>query len=161
MTTQIELKVLTALRSSEITKDLETEHLRKIAAVAKEVEFAAGQIIYNEGEKGKAVFIIQAGKVVIEMKAPGQEGRVVVHTLGPDQIFGWSSLFPTEQKKARARAVKPTRVLAIDAVRLRDVWQTDHTLENAMIRLTSKVMLDRIKSARAQLAEVLARGDQA
>lgn len=155
MTSQTELKVLTLLRSAELTKDLKTEHLKKLAAAAKEVTFSTGEIIYEEGEQGQAVYLINYGQVVIEVNVPGK-GYVAIHTLGPDELFGWSALFPSERKGSRARALEATRAIAINAEQVRAAWEKDHTLESAMIQLTAKIMIDRLKSARQQLKEALA-----
>ena len=155
MTTQTELKALTILRSVELTHDLETKHLKKLAALAHEVEFSEGEIIYRPGEVGKALYLVESGAVVIEMEVPGQQ-PVTTLTVGPNELFGWSSLFPSERKQARARAVKPTRAIAIDAARLQAAWQTDHELEYAIIRRVSRVMADRIRATRQQLANMVA-----
>ena len=159
MTSKTELKVLTILRSLEVTRDLETEHLRKLASLTSEVEFAEGEIIYRVGDVGEAIYIIETGQVVIEMNVPGQ-GEVTVLTVGPGQLFGWSSLFPSERTMARARAVKPTQAIAINANRLQAACRTDHRLENAIIRCTAKVMADRIKTTRQQLVDILASGQE-
>lgn len=160
MTQQTEFKTLAILRNMDLTRDMETKHLKKIAAVATEVEFAQDEIIYSAGEIGKAVYIIRSGEVAIEMEVPGQ-GQVNILTVGPGELFGWSSLFPSERKNARARAIKPTQAIAIDAEQLRAAWQTDHTLEHAIIQRTAKVMVDRIKGTRQRLLEALASANQA
>ena len=155
MTQQTELRILTILRNIDLTRDMETKHLKKLASIAKEVEFAEGDIVYNEGEIGTAVYIIQSGEVAIEMDIPRQ-GNVNILTVGPGELFGWSSLFPTERKKARARIVKPTRAIAIDADLLRAAWQTDHTLEYAIIQRTATIMASRLRTTRQRLADALA-----
>ncbi len=159
MTSQSELRALTLIRSTEIMGDMETEQLKKIAAAASEVEFSGDEVVYDEGELGKAVYIIRSGQVVVEMNVPGQ-GYITIHTLGPGQLFGWSSLFPSQRKGARARTIKPTRAIAINANQLRAAWQTDHALENAIIQRTARVMIDRIKSTRQQLVNALAEGEK-
>ena len=159
MTAQTEFKALTLLRSMELTADMETEHLKKLAAAASEVEFSKDEIIYDEGQSGKGVYIIQTGQVVIEMMGLDQT-YIVIHRLGPGELFGWSSLFPRERKNARARALESTRAIALDANRLRSAWQHDHALENAIIQRTGKVMLDRIRNARKQLVDALASGEK-
>lgn len=159
MTQQAEFKILTTLRSIDLTRDMDTKHLKKIATIATEVTFEEDEVIYNVGEIGKAVYIIQSGEVAIEMDVPGQ-GQVNILTVGPGELFGWSSLFPSERKNARARATKPSRAIAIDAEQLRAAWQTDHTLEHAIIQRTAKVMVDRIKGTRQKLVEALAAANQ-
>ena len=76
----------------------------------------------------------------------------------PGELFGWSSLFPAERKKARARVVKPMRAIAIDADLLRAAWQTDHTLEHAIIQRTATIMVSRLRTTRQRLADALTKG---
>jgi CRP-like cAMP-binding protein len=155
MTSQIELKALTMLRSAELTHDMETEHLTAMASIAVEMEFAEDMIIYEKGRRGQALYLIEVGEVVIETDIPGQ-GRIVMNRLGPGQFFGWSSLFPLERKMGRTRAIKPTRVIAFNAERLRSLWRADHELEYAVVRRAGRDMANRIRATRQQLADVLA-----
>jgi CRP-like cAMP-binding protein len=155
MTSKTEYKALKMLRSVELTGDMETEHLHKLASLAREVEFLEGEIIYCRGDMGKAVYLIEEGEVVIETDVPGQ-GPVTLNFLGPGQFFGWSSLFPSERKMASTRALEPTRAIAIVASQLRAAWQVDHYLENAIIRRAGRDMINRIKAMRRQLVDMLA-----
>ena len=154
MTSQIELKALTLLRSTELTHDMKSEHLRKLASCATEVEFPKDEIIYQKGSTGKAVFLIEEGQVAIETNVPGQ-GNVIMNMLGPGQFFGWSSLFPSERKMAWTRAVSHTRAIAIDSGQLRLAWQSDHELEYAIVRRAGKDMAGRIQATRQQLANMV------
>ena len=97
-----QLRIVTALRSIELFHDLDTPHLHKLAAIATETEFPDGEIIYREGETGEAIYLVQAGKVVIEMAAAA-DNMITLFTIGPGQLFGWSSLFTARRKQARAR----------------------------------------------------------
>lgn len=155
MTSKIELKALKMLRSVALTRDMELEHLHKLASLAREVEFLEGEIIYCRGDRGKAIYLIEEGEIIIETDVPGQ-GPVTLNILGPGQFFGWSSLFPPEQKMASTRALKPTRAIAINASQLRAAWQMDHFLEYAIIRRAGRDMVDRIKTTRQQLVNMLA-----
>ena len=70
MTSQFELKVLTLLRSVDLMRDIETDKLKKLAAIAREVVFEPDQVIYRRGDTGQAVYLIEEGEVVIEMDVP-------------------------------------------------------------------------------------------
>lgn len=155
MTTKTEARALSALRAAPLTHDMETKYLTEIAALADEVSFTEGEVIYEKGATGRALYLLLEGEVVIEADAPGQ-GRCVMNRLGPGQFFGWSSLFPPERKMGWTRATKPTRALAFDARRLRAAWRADHGLEYAIIRCAGKDMTDRIRAARQQLVDMLA-----
>ncbi len=157
MTTQIELMILTTLRSMESLHNLKTSHLKKLAAIATEEQFPEGQIIYREGEVGHAIYLVKEGEVVIEMEIPDYD-PVTVFTVGPGQLFGWSSLFPSRPKQARARVLKPTHAIVISANRLQDLFGADHKLEYAMMGAMTAIIADRVHTARLQLAKALASG---
>jgi CRP-like cAMP-binding protein len=86
-----------------------------------EMEFPEGEIIYRKGDMGQALYLIEEGQVAVEMDVPNL-GQVTVNTFGLGQIFGWSSLFPSERKVGWTRATKPTQALAIN------VQQTESSL---------------------------------
>jgi CRP-like cAMP-binding protein len=155
MTSQTELKLITALRSMAALHDLETSHLRKLASIAGELTFPADTIVYREGDVGEAIYLIQAGEVVIEMPA-GEASFAPVCTLGPGQLFGWSALFPGRHKVARARVAKPARVIIIKADRLRNLFRSDHGLEHIINQRITEVVADRVKSTRRDLAKAFA-----
>jgi CRP-like cAMP-binding protein len=155
MTTQTELKLITALRSMAALHDLEAPHLRKLASIASAMAFPEGKIVYREGDAGEAIYLIQAGEVVIEMPV-GEARYAPVCTLGPGQLFGWSALFPDRRKSARARVTKPARVIVIKANRLHDLFQSDHGLEHVINQRITEVVADRVKSTRRELAKAFA-----
>ncbi len=152
MTTQTELRMLTVLRSMKALHGMETVHVKKLAALATEVTFATDQIIYREGDLGEAIYFIEEGQVIIEMSVPESSKPVMMYTVEPGQLFGWSALFPPRRKQARARAVVPTRVIAIRAAQLRAAFQADQSLQNAMIERVTEVIADRLSATRGQLA---------
>jgi CRP-like cAMP-binding protein len=158
MTTQTELRMLTALRSVKALQGMETSHLRKLAALGTEVNFAEDQIIYREGDLGEAIYFIEDGQVVIEMNLPGSSSPATMYSVGPGQLFGWSALFPPRRKQARARAVVPTHAIAVNAAGLREAFQADQALENAIIQRVSEVIADRLATIRQQLAHCFQSG---
>lgn len=154
MTSKLELKVLTLLRSVELTREMDTDQLKKLASIAREVEFEAGKLIYRRGDAGQAVYLLEEGEVVIEMDVPGH-GLMVMNTLGPGDFFGWSSLFPSERKMAYTRASKPSRAIAFDADLLRDICKSDHDFEYAVVRRAAESTANRIKANRQQLIDMV------
>lgn len=143
--------LLTTLRSMSCLHDMETSHLKKLAAIATMSKFSADQIIYREGDVGTAIYFVQEGQVAIEMNSP-DGSRVNVLTVVPGQLFGWSSLFPSRRKTASARALTSTKVIMIKAADLRDLFQTDHALEYALFQRVTEVVADRLKVTRQQFA---------
>jgi hypothetical protein len=62
MTSQVELKALTSLRSAPLTADMDSRHLKKLASLAREKTFPTGAILDRKGELGNALYLIEAGE---------------------------------------------------------------------------------------------------
>ena len=60
--------------------------------------FAKGDVIFAEGDKGDAMFVIRTGEVAIE------RGGHVMETLGPGGIFGEMALIDGSPRSATVRA---------------------------------------------------------
>ena len=84
---------------------------------------------------------------------PGR-GRVTILTVGPGEVFGWSSLFFERPKTASARTVEPTQALALDAVRLRELCDVDTRLGYLLTRRILDVVSERLKATRMQLLDI-------
>ena len=150
-----ELRIVTGLRSTEFLHGLDTTHLKKLAAIASEVEFPEGEIIHRAGDVGEAIYLIQEGQVNIDVDAP-DGSRVTVLTIGAGQIFGLSSLFPPQRKKGTARVVQPTRLIMIEADKLRRLFERNHDLERVFMARTAEIINERVKSTWLQLAKSFA-----
>lgn len=71
-----------------------------------------GEIIFDEGDEGVDLYVIQAGQVQITRSA--EAGRRIVARLGAGQFFGEMSVVLGEARTARAVAVGPTQLLELD-----------------------------------------------
>ena len=71
-----------------------------------------GELLFDEGDPGDSVFVIQSGEV--ELSRASGIGRRTVARLGPGEFFGEMSVVLGEPRTARAVAVKQTRLLALD-----------------------------------------------
>ncbi len=145
--------VLKALKTIEFTKDLELDHLEKLASISTHVTFTKGATIFREGDISELVYLIEEGQVSVVTQVPGH-GQVTILTLGPGKLLGWSSLFPPERKTAGAITNEPTRVIAINATQLRELAQTDHSLGNSIMWRVAEVISNRLRAARTQLLDI-------
>lgn len=127
--------------------------LDRLAELATPVHWEAGATIYREGDHDPLVYLVEEGHVALEVTVPGR-GPVIVLTVGPCEVFGWSSLFYQRPKTAAARASVPTRALALDADRLRALCEADHDFGYTLTRRILAVVSDRVKTARIQLLDI-------
>jgi CRP-like cAMP-binding protein len=135
---------------------MNTEHFNKMVNISKILSYEAGQSIFHEGDKEDNLDIVLEGRVAIEISIPGR-GRIRILTVDPMEVFGWSSVTPVvRQRTAGARAVLPSRVLAIDANNLRRLCDEDNALGYYVMRRLANVVAGRLLTTRLQLLDMFA-----
>ena len=132
---------------------LEDDLLKIIASCAEDVHYEAGQMIYREGDEANQTHLLRYGKVAIEIFAP-QQGSLIIQTLGPGDVLGWSWLFPPFRRRFDARAIAPTKAIALDGKFLRERAEEDLRLGYALLKRFSRVVLERMQATRLQLLDV-------
>ncbi len=89
----------------------------------EERQFAAGQMIFREGDAaGGEAFVIHSGTVAIRKQVHGQARTI--RTIGRGRIFGEIALFSKAPRSADAVAGEDTRVFVIPAERLEYLVKT-------------------------------------
>src|SRR5438477_12821192 len=71
--------------------------------------YAPGEILFNEGDIGRALFILESGRIEISRKAKNGD-TIQVATLNPGDYFGEVSLLDERPRSATAAAMEPVRV---------------------------------------------------
>ena len=92
------------------TQGLDADQLDQIAEIATPVQWDAGTTVFREGDRDSLLYVVEEGRVAIEIAVPGR-GRVIILTVGPGEVFGWSSIFHQRPKTASARTIEPTKAL--------------------------------------------------
>ena len=82
---------------------------------AFERSLAPGEIVFDEGDPGEHLFVIQAGEV--ELSRGGPAGRRVAR-LGAGEFFGEMSVLVGGPRSERATALSTVRLLELDAATL-------------------------------------------
>lgn len=77
-----------------------------------EREYETGATIFDEGDTGKALFIVLSGRVAI-VKQTGDGKEMMLTTLGSGSYFGELALLDALPRSAGVRAVEPTKVLIL------------------------------------------------
>jgi CRP/FNR family transcriptional regulator, cyclic AMP receptor protein len=141
------------LKDLAFTQGLDPGQLNRIAAIATPVEWVAGQTVFREGDRDSVLYVVETGRVAIEVTVPGR-GRVIILTVGQGEVFGWSSILPQRPKTSAARTTEPTKALALDAVRLRALCDADPQLGYVLTTRILEVVSDRLKATRMQLLDI-------
>src|SRR6185503_13422358 len=91
----------------EALRDLTAAERRSIVSLGREVSFAAGEQIIEEGSPATGFFIIAEGAVEVL-----KSGRRVAE-LGPGAILGEMALFNRDQRTSEARCRQRCTLLSI------------------------------------------------
>ena len=106
---------------------LEAQQLEKIAALAMEIRFRPGQVIFQQGDPANRFYLILEGKVELETQTKNA-GAISVLALGPGDNLGWSWLFAPHSFRLSARAVEPIRAIFFYGTILRQLCEDDRDL---------------------------------
>jgi len=145
------------LSNSQLFERLHSNELDKIIEFCTEEIYEAGETIFKEGEIGNKLYVIEEGKVVIDMtirlsSGTGRQGAIDVITEG--QGFGWwggESYIYT----MTARCVEKTKVIAIDGKGLWQLLENEHDIGYSIMKRLVGVVSSRLLHTRDMLAHIL------
>jgi CRP/FNR family cyclic AMP-dependent transcriptional regulator len=115
--------------------------------------FKAGETIFREGEPANRFYLIEKGKVVLESGAEYGE-PVVIQTIGPGDLLGWSWMMPPYVWHFTARAVESTEAIHFVGSILRQYCEKDHSLGFELHKRMSAVMMKRLQAARKKMLSI-------
>ncbi len=100
------------LRRVPVFSSLLAEELERVAQVAVPRHFAAGQVVFYEGDESDTCYVVRAGRARATRRH--RDGRTIaLATFGPGDIFGELAMFDRERRSATVEALQDTDALAI------------------------------------------------
>jgi CRP/FNR family transcriptional regulator, cyclic AMP receptor protein len=126
--------------------------LERLAPWSKRSLFHAGTRIFREGGHADRFWLIRQGQVNLETNVPGR-GDVIVETIGPNAVLGWSWLFPPYRWHFSAVAAETTLSVELDGPGVRRLCQRDPTLGYELATRLMQVMLDRLQATRLRMLD--------
>jgi len=122
--------------------------------------FRTGQVICEEGDEGKEMYIILTGRVVVCKHIEGQMDTVVAR-FGPGECFGEFALFDRAPRSATVQAEEATQLLIFTRKDLEKLVD-DHPQRAAEFLLVlMDEMADRLRNTNQQLSQSIRWGLQA
>lgn len=113
-------------------RELSPELLAKVAGLSREVELAAGEPVFQAGQRCDAFFAVRAGMIRVFRQAP--DGREqLVHHIGPGHTFAEAALFHHGIFPASAVAAEPSRLIRIDGPRFLRLFADERALAASMV----------------------------
>lgn len=125
----------------------------RVLASAHQVAYADGERLFDPGQPAEGCWIVHSGQIALDVPIPGR-GDVVVQTVGPGDVVGWSWLLPPYRWHFGARAVGVTTTTKLDTGVLQVLAQEDPSFGYSLVLTLSQAMLQRLQATRARLLDL-------
>jgi CRP-like cAMP-binding protein len=102
--------------------------------------YAAGHVLFREGDPGKHMYVIQSGRVQLTRRVRGREAYLA--TLPAGEFFGEMAIINKQPRSATATVMEESHLLVLDA----------RTFE-AMIRGNSEIAIRMFRKLASRLAQ--------
>jgi CRP/FNR family transcriptional regulator, cyclic AMP receptor protein len=144
--------LLPALKKHPFVAEFLPEHVDLLAALAKEVRFDEGQVIFHEGDLYSVFYLLSEGMVALELEEPDQVLRV--QTLYAGDELDWSAVLPNAGKHFQARALRPVTALAFEGSQLLESFKRHPDFGVAFMLRLMGVVSERLRATRVQLLDM-------
>lgn len=145
------------LKSIPIFSGLDENQLTRLSALARELTFSRGEIIFQEGEKADGFYIVGKGKVkVYKLSFEGKEQ--ILHIYGPGKTFGEVPVFEGKHFPAASMALEPSTILFLPRQAFVDLITDSPALAMSMLAdLARRLRAFTVQIENLSLKEVPAR----
>jgi CRP-like cAMP-binding protein len=129
------------------------ETIALLAGCAHNVHFRPDELVFQEGQRADAFYLVRHGRVAIELHRPAGGPRIL-DTVEEGGVLGFSWLVPPYRWVFDARATEDTRAVSFDATCLRAKCEADPAVGYALMSRVAGLMLDRLLAARLRLLDL-------
>ena len=130
------------------------EQLQKIASVSSVKEFKVKEIIFEQYDELKEIYVLLQGSLSLGISLP-KDKRIHLGTIEEGQLFSWSAIFPPYISTAWVMAVTPAKVIAIDARKLNAEIEQDCDFGFKTMSKIAQTISHRLSDTRFQLMNQL------
>jgi CRP-like cAMP-binding protein len=116
-----------ALANIDLFRGLSARDLAKVAAMAKELNFAAGQAITGEGEAGARFYVLLDGEADVVI------GGDIINQLKAGDYFGEISLIDGQPRTATIVARSPLRTLSLSSWNFRPLLKEHPSIAECVL----------------------------
>ncbi len=159
------MALMQALKKAALFERLSDSELEKIASLSREEEYRAGEIIFEEGESARNLYIVKGGEIALETQldlGPHVAPKLItIEVLTAGEVFGWSALVKPHVLTLSARCVRTAKVIVIEGAALRRLLDSDARIGQKVMARLADIVASRLKETREKLRDFWAGGELA
>lgn len=139
------------LKKTSVFAGLPRRLLGRLGAQLFEKAYAAGDLVFREGDPGKGLFVLLDGSVAIIRTTP--DGEQSLASLGPGACFGELALIDDQPRSATARATTPCRLLILYRSHFEALVEGDRAIAVVVMRNLLRTLAGYVRQANVALGE--------
>ena len=147
------LDIVNPLRETEFFQGIAMEHLERVAAISKIVEFPAHHDIFHENEFARDIYFVISGRVSLAVCTPHAGCRQLME-VSRGELIGWSPLVGRPLLSDTARTLTPTVAVAIDGRRILKLCAEDPAFGFDFMHRAAQTLASRLSAIRLQLLQL-------
>ncbi|MGE4130065.1 MAG: Crp/Fnr family transcriptional regulator [Bdellovibrionales bacterium] len=132
------------LQTIPFFNDLAHWQLKSVSEIIFDRTYSANEMVFEEGQPGTALFLIVEGKVSIEVYR--EKFTANLATLEKGSFLGEMALLDGAPRSASARAIEPTKCLALFRNDLDRLINRDPATACQIYRALAQIVGDRLRS---------------
>jgi len=140
------------LAALPLFEGLPDDELAGLAAVATRRRLADGEVLFEQGDPAVTLYHVIEGGLVLRAGGNGRE--VIVDTLGPGDLLGWSAIGDDATTLSAARAVGDTELIEVPVEPIVNLAAGGSRMARVLLRRLLGIAAGHLQASRAQLLQV-------
>ncbi len=128
----------------DLFKGIDFDVMNKIASICSEESYSKGIVLFRNGEKAEALYIIVEGTVHLEVR---NGGRISYSMNEPGEVFGWSSMFESGRYTASGICATDLKAVKIERDKINKIFSKHPDAGMKFLRRLGNVFSKRLSNA--------------
>lgn len=160
------------LKDFPIFSEIPQDQLSEIAQMGQISEFDSNETIFQDGEKAYNLYGVADGGVELSIKIRDKilktdikyeesiqthietvEKDIIVESIDPGEIFGWSALINPRRFTTTAKCSKPARIISLPCEELKEIFEKNPRLGYVFMERLSEIISQRLRNRTDKLIE--------
>lgn len=143
-------KIIQTLKHNELFRGIEEAGLSQIADLAEAITYHEGDVIFQQGDTGDAVYLIHTGQ--IEVQVQNEHTTTSAVYLGAGQTVGEMALVDQATRSATIIAVdEPTQLFRLNINALVELCQTEARIGYTLMRNIAQDLSFKLRHSDAKI----------
>jgi CRP/FNR family cyclic AMP-dependent transcriptional regulator len=147
--------LVSSLKKTDVFKNLSAAQLKKLAPIAAIENHLAGTVLFKEGDAASRFYIVEKGRVLLQMEVDIGSGRLPVPldiaTVAAGHGIGWSVFAEPHRYTASCRCLEDSRMIAFNADQLKSLLDRDPVLGYEVMKGVVRILASRLDNTRELL----------